>query len=53
MNLSANHINAEVVKHCKGNNLKVGVWVRAKDFEENDAFYHNMFEIGVDFICAD
>lgn len=33
--------------------MKIGVWVRAKDFKECDEFYETMFKIGTDFICAD
>ena len=53
INISANYINREVVENCHKKNMKIGVWVRAKDFKENDDFYENMLRIGTDFICTD
>lgn len=53
INISANHISQEVVDNCHRKGLKIGVWVRAKDFKEDDAFYEKMLKIGTDFICAD
>ena len=53
INISANYITQEVVNNCHNKGLKIGVWVRAKDFKEDDEFYENMFKIGTDFICAD
>jgi glycerophosphoryl diester phosphodiesterase len=53
INISANHINEEVVQYCKNKGLKVGVWISKKDFTENDEFYHKMFNMGVDFIVVD
>ena len=40
INLSANYINKEIVEHCKSKGMKVGVWVRAKDFTESEDFYY-------------
>jgi len=42
-----------VVAHLKLKGLKIGVWVRAKDFTENDDFYRQMIDYKIDFICAD
>jgi hypothetical protein len=42
-----------VFDNCKRKNLKVGVWIRALDFEENEVFYESMVRMGVDFICSD
>lgn len=53
VNLSANHLNEEVMVNLKRAGLKVGVWVRAKDFTENDEFYTKMIDLGVNFICSD
>ena len=53
INISANHINDEVVANVKSKGLKLGVWIRAKDFKECEEFYDNMFKFKVDFICAD
>jgi len=53
VNISANHLTLEVFKHCKAKGLKVGVWISAKDFKENDDFYISMFEMGVDCIVVD
>lgn len=52
-NVSANHISQEFVESCRMHGLKVGVWIRKRDFEENDTFYEEMLKIGVDFICSD
>jgi hypothetical protein len=32
INISANHLTLEVFENCKSKGLKVGVWIRAKDF---------------------
>ena len=53
INISANYINQEVVDHCHRKGMRIGVWVRAKDFKETEEFYDEMFKIGTDFICAD
>lgn len=53
INISANHISKEIVDFVKSKGLKIGVWVRARDFSESEDFYLNMFELGVDFICSD
>ena len=53
INVSANHVTEELVVRCKLKGLKVGVWVRDKDFEESNEFYKRMSDIGVDFICSD
>lgn len=39
INISANHMTEEVVKNIKDKNKKIGVWVRACDFIENDEWY--------------
>ena len=39
INVSANHLTAEVVHICREKGLKIGVWIRTKDFTENDEFY--------------
>ena len=53
INISANYITAEVVEACHSRGKRIGVWIRAKDFKETEEFYHEMFRIGTDFICAD
>eukprot|EP00347_Sterkiella_histriomuscorum_P003717 403363216 len=53
INISANHITDEVVANIKSKGMKLGVWIRAKDFTETEEFYENMFKFRVDFICAD
>ena len=53
INISANYITQDVVDTCHSKGLKVGVWIRAKDFQETEAFYYDMFNLGADFICAD
>jgi glycerophosphoryl diester phosphodiesterase len=53
INISATHITPEVVRLVKDKGLKLGVWVRAKDYKEDEDFYFKMIELGVDFICAD
>jgi glycerophosphoryl diester phosphodiesterase len=53
INISANYMTKEVVDACHERGKRIGVWIRAKDFKETDEFYHEMFKIGVDFICAD
>jgi hypothetical protein len=53
INISANHITMEVVRLVKDKGMKLGVWIRAKDYKESDEFYMQMFSYGVDFICAD
>lgn len=53
INISANHLTLEVVQLCKEKGLKVGVWIRTKDFTESEDFYLQMMEYGVDFICSD
>ena len=53
INVSANHVTHELVAMCHEQGIKVGVWVRAKDFQESSTFYERMCEIGVDFICSD
>jgi|LauGreDrversion4_2_1035121.scaffolds.fasta_scaffold558851_1 glycerophosphoryl diester phosphodiesterase len=53
INISANYITKEVVEACHRKNLRIGVWIRVKDFTETDEFYEEMFRIGTDFICAD
>jgi glycerophosphoryl diester phosphodiesterase len=53
INISANHITEEVVEKCHRKGMRIGVWVRAKDYQENEEFYEQMFQIGTDFICAD
>ena len=53
INISANYINQQVVDNCKRKGKKIGVWIKASDFKENDAFYKKMFELKVDFICSD
>jgi len=42
VNVSANHISQEVVDNCRRKGKKVGVWIRTKDFHENDDFYNDM-----------
>lgn len=53
INISANHLTADVVQNCKNKGMKLGVWIRAKDFQENEEFYLQMMEFGIDFICSD
>lgn len=53
INISANHLTEEVVENCKRNHKKIGVWIRAADFVENEDFYIRAFKMGVNFICAD
>ena len=53
INISANYISKEVVDSCHRKGLKIGVWIRVKDFTETEEFYEEMFKIGIDFMCAD
>lgn len=53
INISANHISDEVVANVKAKGMKLGVWIRVKDFTETEQFYEDMFSKRVDFICAD
>ena len=53
VNLSANHINDEVVANLKDKGMKIGVWVRAEDYTENEDFYKQMIDFKIDFICSD
>jgi len=53
INVSANHLTEEVILNCKRNHKKIGVWIRAADFVEDENFYIRMFQWGVNFICAD
>ncbi|CDW73445.1 glycerophosphoryl diester phosphodiesterase [Stylonychia lemnae] len=53
INISANHINDEVVSQVKSKGLKLGVWIRAKDYTESEETYLQMLNYGIDFICAD
>ncbi|TNV76407.1 hypothetical protein FGO68_gene13413 [Halteria grandinella] len=53
INISANYISKEVVDAVHESGKKIGVWIRAKDYKETDEFYGEMFNLGVDFICAD
>jgi hypothetical protein len=44
INISANHFTPEVAEICKEKGMKIGVWVSAKDFNENEDFYIDMFD---------
>jgi hypothetical protein len=39
INISANHLTQEVVDKVHSKGMKIGVWIRAKDFTETDEFY--------------
>jgi len=42
------------VDYCHDRNLKVGVWIKKSDFDENNAdFYRSLQDMFVDFICSD
>jgi len=46
-------VTDDVIANVQRAGKKLGVWIRKQDFEENDSFYLQMFESGVDFICVD
>jgi len=53
INISANYLTEEVVSLVKSKGLKIGCWVRAKDFTEDEDFYFRVMELGLDFFCSD
>jgi predicted peroxiredoxin len=53
INVSANHLTEEVVKNCKEKGMKIGVWIRARDFKESNEFYKKAFSMGVNFLVSD
>ena len=53
INISATKLTKEVIDLCHAKGMKVGVWVDASVFQENDCFYYNLFELKVDFFVTD
>jgi glycerophosphoryl diester phosphodiesterase len=53
INISSNHLTAEVIRNCHNNGKKVGVWIDASLFKESTDFYIKMMDMGVDFFCTD
>ena len=53
INISSTKLTKEVVDICHSNGKKVGVWIDRSVSSEDDAFYLNIFRMGVDFFCSD
>lgn len=53
INISSTHLTAEVIRNCHKNGKKVGVWIDASIFKENNDFYRKMMDMEVDFFCTD
>lgn len=53
INISSTKLTREVIENCHRHGKTVGVWVNAEVFIENDEFYRNAIEMGVDIICTD
>lgn len=53
VNISSTKLTEEVIRNCHLNNKKVGVWIDRSLFNEDDAFYFSLMDLGVDFFCTD
>lgn len=53
INISSTKLTHEVIQNCHKNGKLVGVWINREVFDENDNFYQDLIDMGVDFLCTD
>ena len=53
VNISGTFLRPELVENLHENFKSVGVWINRSTTTEDEALYHKVFELGVDYLYSD